>query len=201
MKPDRIEVSRRCDVANIIMLVVAIICMLFTHFSALYTNHVADSSVAYYLTSIYYSKAFSMGLALCEIGLMGNLARYMRKGGEQLWWLLAGLIVVMAVIFVVDFIGISTGFTNVVRQVAGVANTLLLLALGILFMSRYKGRLYFMGVMSLVLVLAPIVIAVMSASVLKSIGWQALNVMIFLIYLVALFCLQRTMVSKKPETV
>lgn len=200
MKRNQIEVSRAADVCNIVMLVFAVICLLAIYFSRIYTTHVADSVIAYHLTNIYYSQAFNVVFTLCNVGLLVNLARHMQAVGEQLSWLLYGLAAAAIIVCVIGVTGYATPTLNIIRRVANFAYNMLLVATGIMFTIRYEGRLRSLGVASLVLIGVQLVIAMFAASLLNSVGVQTLSIVMFLLNIITLLFLQRTMVAKKAET-
>ena len=191
------EVSRACDVWNVMFLLVGAVSLLLDRYMTDIVNLTHGGAMSLLLAKVYYLGVFGILFAVCEAALAFNLARHLRKCGESVYWLLYVWIVVRIGLFALGNIPSFDPTLNIVRQVVGVVYTLVMLAVGIVFCVRYRGWLRWLGILPLVLFSLGIVSGLVNLVIGDTAEWMMAKTAVFLLVLATLFVLQRTMVVKR----
>ena len=197
MKRSSVRVSKACDVWNVVFLLVGAVSLLLEQYMTDIVNLTHGGAMSLLLAKVYYLGVFGILFTVCEAALAFNLARHLKKCGESVYWLLYVWIVVRVGLFALGNISSFDPTLNIVRQVAGVAYNLVMLAVGIVFCIRYRGWLRWLGIRPLVLFSLGIVFGLVNFVFGDAAEWMMAKTAVFLIVLATLFVLQRTMVARR----
>ncbi len=197
MKRSSVRVSKACDVWNVVFLLVGAVSLLLEQYMTDIVNFTHGGAMSLLLAKVYYLGVFGILFTVCEAALAFNLARHLKKCGESVYWLLYVWIVVRVGLFALGNISSFDPTLNIVRQVAGVAYNLVMLAVGIVFCIRYRGWLRWLGILPLVLFSLGIVFGLVNFVFGDAAEWMMAKTAVFLIVLATLFVLQRTMVARR----
>ncbi|SFG43945.1 hypothetical protein [Prevotella sp. KH2C16] len=197
MKRSSVRVSKACGVWNVVFLLVGAVSLLLGQYMTDIVNLTHGGAMSLLLAKVYYLGVFGILFTVCEAALAFNLARHLKKYGDSVYWLLYVWIVVRVGLFALGNISSFDPTLNIVRQVAGVAYNLVMLAVGIVFCVRYRGWLRWLGILPLVLFSLGIVSGLVNFVFGDAAEWMMAKTAVFLIVLATLFVLQRTMVARR----